>query len=363
MNDSERDRTEIVTVRSRKREIELLRLLCTIAVCMHHLRYCSEDLPYGGGYLAVDFFFIISGFYLRKSYMNKVKNADTGIMKYIKNRYIRLFKDYFVAFVMALLVNVFLFRLDVISNLWLYIKEAFMVEIGCIESGARMNPPDWYCGYLFLSSIIVWVIQKYIHNKIRMLSLVAAIILYVIMAISIGHLCIFPLDSCVISLALIRALAGQLIGVFLAESMENKRIIEIPKSSKKVLFGGLILIVSYFLFWDMAFSLTDYLCVFLFIVLIYVGQTVEFGFLSLMNEKIWNALPDLLYAIFLNHYIVVKVFAYYNVLQYADWKMISILYIVVVFAFSFVILQLRVKLERVINISYRGIINERQDIS
>lgn len=38
----------------RKREVEILRFWCTIAICMHHLRCCSESLPYGGGYLAVD---------------------------------------------------------------------------------------------------------------------------------------------------------------------------------------------------------------------------------------------------------------------------------------------------------------------
>ena len=140
--------------RNKNREIETLRFLFTIAVCMHHLRYCSVELPYGGGYIAVDFFFIISGFYLRASY--KTKGANIGVCQYLKKRYSRLIKDYIIAFMVALVINVIIFDLNISSNCFPYLKEAIMLEFGCMDSSLRINPPDWYCGYLILSSGLVY---------------------------------------------------------------------------------------------------------------------------------------------------------------------------------------------------------------
>lgn len=223
----------------------------------------------------------MSGYYLHKGYITNGNVAEIKTIEYIKHRYIRLFKDYIVAFIMALLVNVLVFKLDIISNLVLYIKEAFMVEIACIDSKLRVNPPDWYCGYLIISSTIVFIFQKIIKKNIKGISLFVGIVFYAILAIAVGHLCIFPLNASIISGALVRAIAGQMIGVFFAELVIVYNVKKLSQKTLKIVFALMLLIASYMLFWDMAFNIKDYLCLFLLAVFFMIS-----GALFIKKEKL-----------------------------------------------------------------------------
>lgn len=324
-------------------EIEMLRLWCTIAVCLHHLRYCSEALPYGGGYIAVDFFFMVSGFYLRQSYVHK-KNA-IGVFKFIKKRYIRLYKDYVIAFIIAFFINLFIFKINISGSIFGYISEAFMLEIGNLESGLRINPPDWYCGYLLFASAVIYVFQKNIKRWIGSFSLFLGTILYFLLAISQRHLCIFPLREGVNEMAVLRAMAGLLIGIFIFELYKKNELIEVPNVVLKTVFFGGIIWISYMIFWDTAFSVTDYIVLPVFAILIYICQFIEISCLMKINNTIWEVFSQLGYIAFLNHYVVVKMINYYNLFNYLDWKVVSLLYIFIIFVFSYLLLRIRELLE------------------
>lgn len=331
----------------RKREIEVLRIWCTIAVCLHHLRYCSETLPYGGGYIAVDFFFIVSGFYLRKYFVTRNGTSGNDVCKYIGKRYVRLIKDFIPAFTIALIVNIIYFDYNPISNLFLYIKEGLMIEIGCIDSALRINPPDWYCGYLIIASGLTYMILKYFKRRVITCSLLVTFVTYAILWGLYGHINIFPIQSCFISTALARAVAGQMLGVFLYELMNwNSQKFVLSQRFIRISFVVLLMIVSYMLFWDTAYRGSDYICVILLAVLFYLSQFVQFGVLLHVDCRIWNVLSELTYIVFLNHYIIVKMFGYYNVFQYMDWKIASILYLIIVVVFSIIMLQIRINIER-----------------
>lgn len=333
--------------KDRKREIEVLRIWCTIAVCLHHLRYCSDALPYGGGYIAVDFFFIVSGFYLRQYFVSRNDLSDNDVCKYIGKRYLRLIKDYIPAFTIALIVNVIYFDYNPISNLFLYIKEGLMIEIGCIDSTLRINPPDWYCGYLIIASWVTYLLLKYIKRNVSALSLTTAIIMYIVLWGLYGHINIFPIQSCVVSTALIRGVAGQLLGVFLYELITGNGLkCILPQRTMQCLFVVLVVIVSYMLFWDTAYGLSDYVCVILLAVLFYLSQFVQFDIFMRIDGSIWNVLSELTYVVFLNHYIVIKLFDFYNLFQYMDWKAASLLYLVIIVVFSFIMLKVRISIER-----------------
>lgn len=340
---------ENMNSKCRNLEIEILRIWCTIAVCLHHLRYCSETLPYGGGYIAVDFFFMVSGFYLRQSYVEK-KMTSMGGIEFFKKRYIRLYKDYIIAFVIALLISLSIFGMEISDNISWYIREAFMVELGNVESSLRMNPPDWYCGYLLLASVIVFIFQKKTKRWIGSLSFFGGVIIYILLAVTQGHLCIFPLSEGINWLAVLRAIAGLLIGVFIFEVYKNKNSIQVSKVVLKILFFGGITIISYILFWDTAFNITDYIVLPIFAILIYVSQLIETNCLLIIEDKIWKILSQLVYIAFLNHYVIVKLINYYKLFSYWDWKLISAFYIFTVFVLSYLLLRIRERVEQLIKI-------------
>lgn len=332
----------------KKREIEILRLLFTIVVCLHHLRYCTDKLPYGGGYIAVDFFFIASGFYLKKNMISNSHLQKNNLKGYIKKRYMRLYKDYSLAFGMAFILNCILFDIEIRDNICGYIKEAFMIEFGCVDSSIRINPPDWYCGYLLLSSIIIYVFLELIKKQLLLIGIVCSIVFYVFLLYEYGHINIFPIRSCVISVALLRALAGQLVGVVLCELHEKISALidrELEKKIKVLLiFVGIYL--SYMMLWDNAYKITDYLVVILLAILFEGCQTIRIECLEVINEDLFRLISELPYVMFLNHYIVVKLFGYFHIFDYGDWKVVSFIYITIVIEVSLMMISVRNHLTR-----------------
>lgn len=336
---------------TRKREIEILRLLFTIAVCLHHLRYCTDSLPYGGGYIAVDFFFIVSGFYLRKSFCVNFENGkEISTYSYVKKRYIRLFKDYIIAWILATIMNIAMFGMEIKDKLLLYVKEATMIEIGCISSSLRMNPPDWYCGYLLISSVLVFFLLKVIKQRVIYISAISSVVLFTILAGVYGHINIFPKQEGILSPALIRAVAGQLLGVFLYEIYltRNKTRHEGSDRKVKLCVGVLVGYVCFMLFWDTAYGLSDYLVVVAIAVLFYICTIIKFDCLEKVDASIWRWISELSYVMFLNHYIVVKLFAYYDAFKYVDWKIVSLVYLIVVVVVSGGLLVLRKQIDKLL---------------
>lgn len=344
----------------RKKEIELLRLWCTLAVCLHHLRYCSESLPYGGGYIAVDFFFLLSGFYLRKAFIVEKDSGEVSAFRYVVKRYIRLFKDYILAFVLALILSIIYFDIKPSIYWGKYIKEALMIEIECIDISLRINPADWYCGYLLISSWLIYLLLKTVRKGVGIYSIIIAGYVFCFLWEKYGHINIFPMNSGFLSEAILRAVAGQLLGVFIYEMvmLTNGHAIVHQKFLKGV-YIVLFVIISYMLFWDTAYGMSDYICIILFGVLVYISQYVEFQVLDNINAKKWGTFSELTYVLFLNHYIVVKLLGYYNVFQYIDWKIVSIIFIITAFLLAYVMLRIRVVIEKLLKIFCKiVIINE-----
>ena len=154
---------ENVYLMKRKLSIEVLRIWFTICICLHHFHMYSENLPFGGGYLAVDFFYMISGFYLMDNF-SRQKETSFNICtlgRYIKKRYIRLWPDYLWAFLMTLCIKIVLGRAFKYTNIWMLIQELLMVDFNFSSVSTRINPATWYCSYLLLTSIIVYVLLSF----------------------------------------------------------------------------------------------------------------------------------------------------------------------------------------------------------
>lgn len=53
-----------------------------------------------------------------------------------------------------------------------------------------------------------------------------------------------------------------------------------------------------------------------------------------------------MYVVFLNHYIVVKLFDHFSILNYLDWKVASFIYILVVSFIAYLMYIVRKKIEK-----------------
>lgn len=321
-------------------DIEILRFLLTIAVCCHHFRMYSDALPFGGGYIAVDFFFVISGFFMAEHLAKRSGQDDfLSAFAYIKSRYIRLLPDYIAAFLMAFLIRLVIGKEIMLTNVLGYIKEAFMIEIGCLPIRDRMNPPDWYIGYLLLASVVVFMLIKL--SKLRGLwwSGLLSVFLYGILASRTEWINIYPQYASVIHIAIVRGIAGLLMGCFLwwVQVRLGVRNIDMQWIPRVCVFL-LCIIVFYILLWDNSMPYIDYIAIILFDLLFVILVIEKPMITSTRLYKPAILVGEVSYIMYLNHYGIALLFTRYEWLSNCEWKILSFCYLLTVILVSAVIL-------------------------
>lgn len=324
--------------------VEILRLFLTAAVCLHHFRIYSDAFPYGGGYIAVDAFFIISGYYLSKHLMVKMEEGEEKVIDYVIIRYKRFFPEYFLAFVISFSCRWFMKAIPS-KDWWGYAREALMIEFWGMDSGLRINPPDWYCGYLLLSYIVVYIYIKQMkkYNYFIYITAFLTIGCYAVFAVYSPHMNIYPQYQSILNIAIGRGIAGLLLGCVVYLLNQNTRgIIDKKKGSLRyilmLLIGGVLI---YVLFWENFLPYIDYAAIFLFSVLFYLAVSAEGRYKNIHCRRIIEYLGKLCFTVYLNHYLIAFIFAKYSLFRMLDWKIVSICYLIVVFIFANIVLEIK----------------------
>lgn len=327
---------------SRNLNVELLRIFLTLAVCLHHFRMYSDALPYGGGYVAVDCFFIISGFYLARHVLSNREGEKESALQYAVKRYCRLFPEYFIAFVISFLIR--LGMNEMLPDDWTgYIKEATMIEFWCLNISERINPPDWYCGYLLLASIVIFIYMKWIckYNISIYLTGIIAIVLYALLAAHNSHINLYPQYRVGLSIAIFRSLAGLLLGCFVY-LLDNKLCSVRNFERNKALYILMLPLgigLAYILLWENSLPYIDYVAIFFFALLFFMAINIRIKNHNIYIRSIVEYLGRMSFTVYLNHYIVAYVFDKYSWFRLLDWKLVSMLFVIVVFIFSGAVFQ------------------------
>ena len=81
--------------------IEFFRFLFICVICLWHFSNVAMFVKHG--YIAVEFFFILSGFYLYKNYR---QDPEKDTFEYVLNRFKKLFPPFFISFVLLVLLDI-----------------------------------------------------------------------------------------------------------------------------------------------------------------------------------------------------------------------------------------------------------------
>jgi len=190
MNTQEPD----VSVLQKKPHFEILDGLRGIAavavVIFHFMEFAVPDYHdnfIAHSYLAVDFFFCLSGFVIAYAYDRKI--ASIGLGRFLKLRLIRLHPLVFIGALIGLLTFVF----DPFSNLYekygagqgflLFLSSAFLVPYPLVTERYfnlfHLNPPTWSLFWEYIANIIYAVLLVRLKNKVLWgLTLLAAAALF-----------------------------------------------------------------------------------------------------------------------------------------------------------------------------------------
>ena len=206
--------------------IEALRFVFMVVIAVWHF---SRINPFTHGYIAVDFYFLLSGYLLYGSYVRHKYDA----LKYTVEKLKRFYPEYIFVFVIAFLMklNLLLRDSDAVTIFLNAIPEGLMINsVGVFGGG--VNPASWYVSVLMVGGGIIYAIL-YCSKKVALGVVFPLLVLLAytsILGIN-GSLEQFSSDW-FITQSLLRGMAGMALGAVLAafkerfsESLEKKRII------------------------------------------------------------------------------------------------------------------------------------------
>lgn len=329
--------------------IYLAKFIFTLMIAVFHFWAHYKELA-RGGFIAVEFFFIVSGFFLLKTYEAyevalSTREGSAEIISPFQYTWLRI-KKLYPHYLFSFLV-IFLYRNLIISKNGLatilnnFLKsgtEIFMVY-GTILSDEKThiyNSSTWYISVMLLVGYLLWFFLKKNKSAVLVLAPVISFWIYAYMAYTLGttdnwrsH--VFE----IFNYAIFRATAGLLLGIVVYRAQRvfvtycrNKSHI-LPKLY--LAFGTVVLLIaiigSYQWFYRASFFYI--ICFVIGIIFLITGE--ELLSAPIFKDIKMASIGNISYAMYLNHYLIIQIlkdqiFPIYRVWIIPIYLLILILY-------------------------------------
>lgn len=238
-----------------RKDIDAIKGICIIAVVLYHMGFLKS------GYLGVDAFFVINGYFIIPILLKKISEYDFSYLSFIKKRLNRLLPLVTIVSLVALLLGYFLMLPDDYENLAQSVIASNMMSENVLSAFTTKNYWDisneykplmhlWYVGVLFefyiTFPLVLLLLRRCFRSQKNLLYLlkVSTLVLFVISL----FLYLLPIDSygnkfyCV-HYRYFELLWGGIIGLLPYTSAGNTKL------KPNILFGlGLVSIIFMSLF-------------------------------------------------------------------------------------------------------------------
>jgi peptidoglycan/LPS O-acetylase OafA/YrhL len=187
----------------RLKELDSLRGIAAIGIAIFHYSPQFNATPisfllssfYIGGYYFVDFFFLLSGFVLARTYIGNNKKRNFSNLLLV--RLVRLYPLHFVTLLIVLLQNIvlvnyfnssqFIYEFNDIKHFFL---NMFLVNGIGLEGGFSFNGPSWAVSTLIFANILFFFILTKLKNK-QLFYILSFLIPLIVILLTTG-MTIFP---------------------------------------------------------------------------------------------------------------------------------------------------------------------------
>lgn len=149
-------------LQSRNGEIELLRLIFCISVVFHHLSSHFNLNAFYRGSFGVEFFFIVSGFFMAKSAEKIIDdNYTANTLQFIKKKIITFLPYYLGAVLINFIVlKIFIEQTNIeyiIVHSIKLIPELMFLQMGGFTTESQLNiPAVWYLSSMLLAMLVLF---------------------------------------------------------------------------------------------------------------------------------------------------------------------------------------------------------------
>ena len=163
-------------VLSRDGPLDALRFLAALFIVLYHVAerapvsLFSLNPAFGRGFLATDFFLMLSGYVLARTYGPRVVNSDVGTLDFLKRRVVRIWPPHLVMLVLFVLffVGTGLVGLAPQNPQWFQwdqlLPQIFLVQAWFVPGTSGWNMPTWTLSALIVAYALFPMVWRGIAN-------------------------------------------------------------------------------------------------------------------------------------------------------------------------------------------------------
>lgn len=301
-------------------EIEILRFLFCLLIVVYHCNtrivghlegYDYQFLCGPRGYIGVEFFFMLSGFFMAGSTQRMNADAPNRAATYLRflwKKYVAVFPYHIIAFVLLfvrLCIDLKGFSLNLLLK---SLPNFFLIQ----RSGIKyfdINSVEWYISAMLMAmAVILPFAVKYKDTYAKYIAPVTALIIYGFILHKSGAMGNIHAWTSYGFKCFWRALAGINLGFFASACVEVLRRYKFSKKERS--FAIAIRLILWVLVFVFAFLLYPQRFDFVFVVMMFVALvlTFVFGFESeKLNGKVATYLGRMSLTMYLNQIFVIKI--------------------------------------------------------
>ena len=299
--------------------INFWRVVFTFAIVVFHFAKTYPAMERGhhievGWRIGVEFFFIVAGFLLAY----KCERSDLNAWEYTKQRYWRLFPEYFLTLIIMVIYVITQNEMngeETITYITNSIDEILMLQaVG--TSYVNINGAIWYISAMLISGYFVYYLYKAKKDLfVRLIAPLSCIVIYSYISKNIGCLSgnISHFTASGISFALMRGFGALSLGVIAFEFYKRLSRIEFTRKGKIAL--TLLETILYLIILAYTFKFGSTKVDFIFLVLFFIAVILSFLHSQkniLMHNPVTNYLSLLSYSIYLAHIPALKLLQIYD---------------------------------------------------
>ncbi|MFA9376818.1 MAG: acyltransferase family protein [Lachnotalea sp.] len=300
---------------NRNYSIEFWRFIFIGAICIMHFSnsYFGVSPYFDDAYVATEFFFIVSGYLLMKSF-NKNKKNKICAWKFTINKVLRLYPYYilsFIAIFIFVMINDKASIMDWIINLGGSVWELLFLQISGLKCFTLFNYPTWYISAMLIVGYLIYaLLELFEETCIKIIMPVAILVIYCFFSRESGSIDVWGGSTILgVSDALMRAFAGMSLGAIcywasdaLKQMQLNKRIKIILSIVELLVFSLALGLMS-----QAGHTQLDFYIIGLLAVAVTVSFSEQTFLYRLFDSSFFSWIGKISYPLFLNQIFVINI--------------------------------------------------------
>lgn len=295
----------------------LWRIIFTIMIALLHSNYTRIDQAYTGWYLAVDYFFVVSGFFLVHSAEHKKEATDRYMIRRIKKLYPHQLLSFIVIYTYMYIIGK---KTGFFSGIIKHMGEYFY------------NFPIWYISVLLLSSFVIhYLVISHSELYKGVIAPCSVVLIYGYLYRNCASLNTGNNIGLFLNEYYIRGFAGMSLGAIIYYIVK-----ELEKIQFKDIMWKILRLVEYSIFFGVIIITYNHggKNDTWFVILIGVGVLCSFirNKESIVNNKIMKYLNELMYPVFLNHVFIIVLLKDRGISGYSVKNILIYLIVLIVYS-------------------------------